>query len=681
MAVFTASAVSHAVEIELDSYPSYFRTRAKLLNKATYLDPSYLAGGTKDRIFFVDSTLRVTPRLQLGDNAALVVQVDVADNVIWGGLTDQLLGGGSTLVNSGISGSDRYRGNLLTPVYDRVAYLDSIGGSGGFASADERAASDNGTPTLLRDTAVEQDAGWLNLRFAYLEIDLPYNYGYVRVGRQPWNWGLGIVANSGTDPSSDGGKMFDRILFAKTAELNSGSTVTGMLFADLWAGGTELEAHGAAYDGIGGAVVYNRPAADSSSADITLGSYIYPWIKQDNFGGGGNYLLGGEGNLDRLTIYSFTTDIRRGDFRFATELHGAFGHMTDINSFRNCADSSCNRVTIFNRNDNVDIDHHVAWVARLEFMPRNKIQTLGGEFGWVDGDRASEYWNDGSIEGGILAFSGAYKADHFLLEHVIPNIYQSVNNKVFSHQGGGIQNTRYARAYIDFKLADRLILKNQWLTAWTNQTQDLFVDGEDISGYIGTELETTLSFRLAKGVFLDLTGSVVFAGDGLKHMFTGQGFNEIVRRSDDDPVYRIQSKFQASSLPTDGNPNEGERLVDVYFVDRDGNPTAGNLVFEDLLDSNGNVIGSGNGNVDRVNSEGLSAQININVARYLNDDGVTVNPVILNGYVTAEEQLALQQQAISALYDAYKDQYNHENDRLWSVQTVLTVHLDSLSSN
>ncbi|WP_462137830.1 hypothetical protein [Candidatus Mycalebacterium sp.] len=660
IAVFAGSAVSHAVEIDLDSYPSYFRTRAKYLNKATYLDPSYIAGGTKDRIFFVDSTLRVTPRLELGDNAAIVVQVDVADNVIWGGQTDQLLGGGSTLVNSGISRSDRYKGNILTPVYDRVAYLDRRTASDrdGFSPAGaRRSADDNGNPALLPETAVERDAGWFNLRFAYLEIDLPHNYGYLRVGRQPWNWGLGIVANSGTDPSSDGGRMFDRILFAKTADLNSGSTITGMIFADLWTGGTELRATGAAYDGIGGAVVYNRPAPDANSSDITLGSYIYPWIKQDNFVRGGNYLLGAEGNLDQLTIYSFTTDIKRGDFRFAAELHGAFGQLTDLNAFRDCIDASCNRVAAFNRRDNVDIDHHVAWVARLEFLPESTVQVFGGEFGWVDGDRASNYWENGSLEGGILSFSSAYNADHFLLEHIIPNIYQSTNNRVFSHQSGGIQNTRYARAYIDFKLADRLIVKNQWLTAWTNQTQDLFVDGENISGFIGTELETTFSFRLAKGVFLDLTGSVVFAGDGLKQMFRGQGFNEIVRRSDDDIDYDLENvRFFTPPTADRANMDNAARVT-VEFVDRNGDSTTGGqltAVIEDVP-----VIQSF--------EDGATGPTRLFIPPDASKDETTGR--------------AFKRQAYEALWNAYKDQYSHKNNRLWSLQTVLTVHLDSLSSN
>lgn len=639
-AVFTGASVSHAVDIDLDSYPSYFRTRAKLLNKATYLDPSYIAGnGRKDRIFFVDSTFRVTPRLPLGDSAAIVVQVDVADNVIWGGRTDQLLGGGSTLVNSGISRSDRYKGNLLTPVYDRVAYLDSR--SSGIS--DLNGPDDDGVPRLREDAAVEPDAGWLNLRFAYLEIDLPHNYGYMRIGRQPWHWGLGIVANAGTDPASDGGQMFDRLLLSKTAELNSGSAITGMLFADLWTGGTELRATGAAYDGIGGAVIYNRPAADADSAEITLGGYIYPWIKQDNFAKDGNYFLGAEGNLDQLTIYSVMADVERGDFRLAAELHGAFGQFTDISGFRNCGDSSCDRNPPFNTGDNVDIDHHVVWVVRGEFLPRGTVQLLGGEFGWVDGDRASDYWRGGSVEGGILSFSSAYNADHFLLKHVLPNIYQSTNNRIFSHSAGGIQNTRYARAYIDFKLNDRIMMKNQWLTAWTNQTNDLFVDGEDISGFVGTEFETTFSFRLAKGVFLDFTGSVVFSGDGLKQMFRGQAFNEIVRRSNDDIYYDDLSGFEGVITQcSNGDRSCLRGDLEVGFVDLEGENTA-------------------------------SASLET-IVRF--DPAMDPAPNKLDG-----DEKQFHRDAYNALWEEFRNQYSHKNDRLWSLQTVLTVHLDSLSVN
>lgn len=616
IAVFTVIPVSQAAEISFDSYPSYFRTRAHLFNKATFNDASLVYGnGRKDRIFFVDSSLRLSPELVLSENVSVRVQVDVASNVIWGGRTDQLLGGGSTLVNSGISPSDRFRGSILAPVHHRTAYLDKEVSSSNPSDLGGRA--DDGVPRLNRDAAVDPDKGWFNVRLAHADINLPNNLGFVRIGRQSFDWGLGIVSNGGHDPSSAFGTAIDRLMVLKPFEISTGSTLTAMLFADLWAGGNELRATGAGYSGFGGGVVYNKPAYENDNTDITLGAYIYPWIKQDNFQGG-EYFLGGNGDLERLTVYSFMLDAKHRVFRLAGEFHGAWGKITNLSGYKN----SVGRVTAFNRNDNVDIDHHFAWAARLEFLPRSVVQLLGGEFGWVKGDdsNGNDYWEGNeSIDGGFIAFSPAYSMDHLLFKHILPGIYQSVNNAVFSHSEGGVQNARYARFYVDFKLADWLTMKNQWLAAWNNETNNLFVDGEEVNGFIANELETTFSFRLREGVHLDFTGSAVFSGRGLKDMFEGQAWNELVRRSNDD----IDLGGYDGTLTSTGN-------FDVQFVGADGStPTA---------------------------------------------PGLTASVTVADG----EDSGDVHKRAYNALRQNFRSQYRADKDRIWSLQTVLTVQLDSM---
>lgn len=642
IAVFAGAPVSEAVELTFDGYPSYFRTRARLFNRATFNDPSLVYGnGRKDRIFFVDSSLRLSPEFRLSENLSVTVQVDVADNMIWGGRTDQLLGGGSTLVNSGISPSDSFRGSILAPTHHATAYLDHRVSRENPSDLGEE--QDTGAPVFNRNAAVDPEDGWFKVRMAYADIALPNELGFVRIGRQSFDWGLGAVSNGGHDPSSDFGTAIDRLMLMKTAEFPTGSTLTGMLFADLWTGGKALRATGAGYDGIGAAAVYNKPAYESDNMDLTLGTYIYPWIKQDNFKGG-EYFLEGTGDLDRLTIYSFMMDARHKRFRLAGEYHGAWGRVTNVSRYKNGIESF--RVTDFNRRDNVDINHHYAWAARLEFMPRKVVQMLGGEFGWVEGDHTDgkNYWegNEG-IDGGFVAFSPAYNVDHLLLKHILPGIYQSTNNAVFTHSEGGVQNTRYARFYVSFRLADWLMMKNQWLMAWNNETDNLFVDGENISQYIGGELETTFSFRLREGVYLDLTGSAVFAGDGLKDMFEGQAWNELVRRSNDD----IELDFSGAD---EGTGQE----IKARFVGVDGKATAPGL--EATLSG-----------IHLEKDRETPSELQLGCGDKCAPDE---NPAEYSGEVHRRAYRELRKEFVS--------QYEADKSRIWSLQTVLTVHLDSV---
>ena len=687
-----------AVEIDLDEYPSYFRTRARYFNKATYKYGN--PADNRDKIFFVDSTLRVSPRLQLGENVKIVVQADIADNVLWGGYTDQLLGGGSTLVNSSISPTDRYRGSLLTPTWDKIAHLDrrvhadavrpglprlgescpdSLPSSFGVTCSPPgfSAIADDGEAVFNENAAVDPDAGWFNLRMAYAHIDFPKYSGFIRVGRQTFDWGLGIVQNGGTDPSSDFGTLIDRVLVGKTAELNSGSTITGLLFADIYAGGTGSSLapprRPAAHQGLGGAIVYDAPEA-YWGADTTLGAYVYPWMRHENFVTD-KYFNAGTGDLDRLTVYSFMADFRRGNFRLAGEFHGAFGKITDVNNFKNCAETNCKRVVVLNRDDDVDIKHHMAWAGRLEFLPNKPVQKIGAEYGWVDGDRAGEYWNGQSgdaIEGGLLAFSPAYNIDNLLFRHILPTIYQSASNGFFSHTEAGIQNSRYLRAYVDFRLADWLTMKNQWIAAWNNETEDVFVEGEKLSSFIANEVETTFRFKLADGVFLDFIGSIVLPGAGLEEMYESQAWNEIVRQSNDDIFFDTDANpgvWLGGSLPQFGEHSANIRNLNAYFVDREGNeihPGSGSLR---VTLPNVQLYGSPSGPgvcPDPVSSTFCNA--NFKSQSLGTRDDLTVSPEDDTG-------ADVHRRAYNALRQEFKEQYQSDRSRIWSLQTVLTVNL------
>ena len=53
-----------------------------------------------DMISFVDTTLRITPQLGLSDAVTVRAQVDVASNMVWGGVTSGFFGDGDSVVLS-----------------------------------------------------------------------------------------------------------------------------------------------------------------------------------------------------------------------------------------------------------------------------------------------------------------------------------------------------------------------------------------------------------------------------------------------------------------------------------------------------------------------------------------------------------------------------------------------------
>src|ERR1700739_973296 len=115
------AAPSYAVELTLGGFPSYFRIRPQVYHNATFNNvltnsESQALGfsDSTDNIVFVDTRLRLTPQLVLSDAVTIRAQVDVMDNTIWGGLTSSFANDRSTIINSSITRTDRFRGALLT---------------------------------------------------------------------------------------------------------------------------------------------------------------------------------------------------------------------------------------------------------------------------------------------------------------------------------------------------------------------------------------------------------------------------------------------------------------------------------------------------------------------------------------------------------------------------------------
>ena len=287
----TLAVPASAVELNLGGFPSYMRTRARFISNATYIS----ALNNSEAIFFADTTLRLTPQLVLSDAVTIRAQIGVFDNNIWGGNTQEFFGGRSTVINSSISFSDRFRGAIL-----------------------------------VGDQAID-DPGFFDIRMLHADIVLPHNLGFLRIGRQPFDWGIGILANGGWDPYCDLGFVLDRFLYLKSFAAGSGS-LTFVFVSDILAGGNSVvNGGGTGYDGGAVALIFNNP--NIMGTNFTLGGYVFPYIHQDNLCAStvGITCPTGVGNTgvdaERYTLFSGLLDIKTDLWRLVGEFQAWQGEI------------------------------------------------------------------------------------------------------------------------------------------------------------------------------------------------------------------------------------------------------------------------------------------------------------------------------------------------------------------
>ena len=466
-----------AVELSLGGFPSYMRTRARYIGNATFI--SALSNqnaidlgfsSNKDNIFFADTTLRLTPQLVLSDAVTIRAQLNVFDNNIWGGSTTELLGGHNTVVNSSLSFSDRFRGAILTG------------------------------PLAI------DDPGFFDVRMLHADIVLPHNIGFVRVGRQPFDWGLGILANGGWDPYSDLGFVLDRFLYLKSFAAGS-SSITFVLVSDIFAGGNSVvTGQGNGYDVAAAALIFNSP--NVAGGNLTIGGYVFPYIHQNDFltfptsgtdpGVPPNAGAGVSGvNLDHLVLYSGLIDYKTDLWRLVGEMQGAWG-----------------KLKIDGVGD-VDINaSNIIFAARAEVYPGWPMKIIAAEFGWSKGDDLST----GEIEGSVIFFNPAYNIDNLLFKHMIPNIYQVESS---------VNNAYYARVWGTVKLIDELSFTPQVIVAFNEETSNPYPGIDSLDTYLGTEVEGTFTWHMYPGVNLDLIGGIVFPGSSLDALLEQQAANTL----------------------------------------------------------------------------------------------------------------------------------------------------------
>ena len=485
-AVLGMSIPSFALDWSLGGFPSYLRTRARVIDNAVVSD--------NGKISFVDTTLRITPQLGLSDAVTVRAQVDVASNMIWGGATAGFFGDYDSVVLSDLRPNDRFRGAILT------------------GNADGHGKS------------IDENFGFFSVRMLHADIVLPNNLGFVRIGRQPFDWGLGILANGGHDPHSDLGFVVDRALWLKSFPAGAG-TFTLVLVSDLFNNGSSLfaEDSGVGYDILAAAGIYNQQMGD---VNVTVGAYGFPYLHQNNvFGGGSGY------DVDRTGLYSGLLVLKAAGWSFTYEVQMFGGGQLDTPLGRPAVD-----------NFPLEFKYAFDMAGRLEIYPSMmaQVSTIGVEAGWAQGDDG----NTTDIEGNALPFSPAYNLDNLLFKHVIPTAYDIE---------GSVINAIYVRAYANMKLSDNLGFTPQVLFAWNDETTaHSAFDGQttgfgpgigvtEVDKYLGTEIEGTLSWTLHPGVNLDFIGSVVLAGDGLTDLLESKAGADA--GTAEDTIWAFQSRL------------------------------------------------------------------------------------------------------------------------------------------
>ena len=487
-AVLGMSIPSFALDWSLGGFPSYMRTRVRVIDSAT-------AVNNGERISFVDTTLRITPQLSLSDAVTVRAQVDVANNMVWGGVTSGFFGNGDSVVLSDNRPSDRFRGAVLTG--------NKVG----------------------NESAVDEDFGFFNVRMLHADIVLPNNLGFVRIGRQPFDWGLGILANGGHDPHSDLGFVVDRALWLKSFPAGAG-TFTLVLVSDVFSNGSTLFAgdSGVGYDILAAAGIYNQQMGD---VNVTVGAYGFPYLHQNNI-----FSTGGASgwDVDRTGLYSGLLVLKAANWSFTYEVQMFGGGELDTPLGADGA------------NFPLAFDYAFDMAGRLELYPSMmaQVSTIGIEGGWAQGDDGATT----DVEGNALPFSPAYNVDNLLFKHVIPTIYNIE---------GSVINAIYARVYANMRLSENLAFTPQVLFAWNDETvatsafdgtnlslgSGITNDGTvEVEKYLGTEIEGTLSWTLHPGVNLDFIGSVVLAGDGLTGLLEQQGATD-----PEDTIWAYQTRL------------------------------------------------------------------------------------------------------------------------------------------
>jgi hypothetical protein len=448
-------------------FTSYFRTRASVFKNATFIGA---VPGQNDNIFFVDSRLLISPMIKIGENLSIRSQIDVFKNIIWGGLGNDSV---SQKLFVAPSSSDSFRGALLREVTDTV--------SGNVLS-----------PT-------DTNNQFFNIRSLYMVAKLPI--GELWVGRQPFDWGLGILNNAGSLPDQDLGSVVDRFELDTAPLALLDKRLENLLFSfivDRLSQGTTISNNQGEGWEYGVSIYYKE-------SNLEVGGYIFQ-LFQNNF----NLSNGLTADLSNTFEWSFYSRYKKDPFVFSFEFQDLFGKVNNLQA----------PLPTFIGSNSIDISpKNFLLAGRVEFYPSVKwISAIAVEGGGAKGDNTT---TPNKLEGNGIFFNNAYTIDNLLFKHIIPNIYANE---------GSVTNSWYLRAWSALKLNDRLYFTPQAIFAWVDQRNALGLDFvtplPKVDRFLGTELEGTLSWKILDHLYFDIIGSVVIAGGGLKDLYSQRAFIE-----------------------------------------------------------------------------------------------------------------------------------------------------------
>lgn len=159
-------------------------------------DPQNDSNDRFGTIAFGQQRFRLQPLLKLNDHISIHAEIDFLDNLLFGQSDVET-----------ISFSNPITGDVVLP--EANGPFGVVGGSGGATAAGF--------------------GGNLSVRQMY--VDIITSGGKFRIGRQAFNWGLGILLNDGQDMEGDFGDVFDRILYFAGLNLKNGDQINfGLAF-------------------------------------------------------------------------------------------------------------------------------------------------------------------------------------------------------------------------------------------------------------------------------------------------------------------------------------------------------------------------------------------------------------------------------------------------------------------
>ncbi len=462
-------------------FTSYFRIRARVFENATFMGAT---PGEDDDIFFADSRLLVSPMLKVNDRISVRTQLDIFSNFIWGGLTDSLV---STKVFQ--AGDDPQVPDLGEAAFTRRDLQDS------FRGALLTSVTDTFTGNVFSPTEEED---FVQVRSIYIVGRTPI--GELWIGRQPFDWGLGLVNNAGGMPDQDLGSIVDRFEFDTTPFALLDKRWEDLLFAfivDRLGEGRSIsnlnEGDGWEY----GVVVFYE------GSSLALGGYIFS-LYQNNF----NLSSGLSADISPAVNWSLYFKHKTDVFSFSFELQHLFGEINDLED----------PLPELIGSDSIDISAENLLLAGIaEFYPSvDGISVVAVEGGWANGDDAS---TPDKLEGNGIFFNNAYTIDNLLFKHIIPTIYAIE---------GSVINSWYLRGWATVKMNERFYFTPQVLFAWVDERNAFSLDTPlpKVDRFLGAEIEGTLTWRIADGFWFDLIGSVVIPGGGLDDLFSQRAFIE-----------------------------------------------------------------------------------------------------------------------------------------------------------